>query len=146
MVQMKSALGGIPVSRALITDFRTLSPDDSLQNAAEHVLAGFQHDFPVLQNGRLVGIVTRTGLLAALAQKGQASLVSQTMETKFETADPGEMLESVFIRLQTCGCHSMPVVKSGQLVGILTMENIGEFMMIQSALRGAVLTNPPQPA
>ena len=33
MVQMKSALGGIPIRRAMITDFQTLSPDDSLQQA-----------------------------------------------------------------------------------------------------------------
>ena len=139
MVQMKSALGGIPISRALITDFRTLSPRDSLQAAVEHVLAGFQQDFPVVQDGRLVGVLTRAALLAALTQKGQGSLVGEAMEEKFETADPAEMLESVFGRLQTCGCHSLPVVKGGNLVGILTMENIGEFMMIQSALHGAGL-------
>jgi CBS domain-containing protein len=146
MVQMKSALGGIPISRALITDFRTLSPGDSLQAAGEHVLAGFQHDFPVVQDGRLVGVLTRTALLAALAQTGQASLVSQAMDTTFETADPNEMLEGVFGRLQTCGCHSLPVVKAGHLVGMLTMENIGEFMMIQSALHGTALSKLAQPA
>jgi Zn-dependent protease/CBS domain-containing protein len=143
MVQMKSALGGIPISRALITDFRTLSPDDTLDVAGEHVLAGFQHDFPVVQDGRLVGVLTRTALLAALAQRGSASLVGQAMERTFETADPAEMLEGVFGRLQACGCHSLPVLKAGRLVGILTMENIGEFMMIQSALRGASLPNLP---
>jgi CBS-domain-containing membrane protein len=141
MVQMKSALGGIPVERAIITDFRTLSPDDPLQKAGEQVLAGFQHDFPVLQDGRLVGVLTRSGLLTALAQKGEGSAVRHTMETTFETADPGEMLESVFVRLQNCGCHSLPVLHAGRLAGPLTMENIGEFMMIQSALRGAV---PPR--
>jgi CBS domain-containing protein len=143
MVQMKSALGGIPISRALITDFRTLSPDDTLQVAGEHVLAGFQHDFPVVRDGHLVGVLTRAALLAALAQQGRAVLVSQAMETTFETADPAEMLEGVFGRLQTCGCHSLPVLRSGRLVGIMTMENIGEFMMIQSALRGAVGSNLP---
>jgi Zn-dependent protease len=146
MVQMKSALGGIPISRALITDFRTLSPGDSLQAAGEHVLAGFQHDFPVVQDGRLVGVLTRAALLAALAQAGQASPVSQAMDTNFETADPAEMLEGVFGRLQACGCHSLPVVRAGRLVGILTMENIGEFMMIQSALRGTALSKLAQPA
>jgi len=146
MVQMKSALGGIPVSRALITDFRTLSPDDPLQKAIEQVLAGFQRNFPVLQDGRLLGVLTRSGLLGALAQKGEGSAVSQTMETSFQTADPGEMLESVFVRLQNCGCHSLPVVKAGRLIGLLTMENIGEFMMIQAALRGVAPRSLPQPA
>ena len=49
MVQMRSALGGIPVSQAMITDFRALSPDDPLSRAVDHVLAGFQQDFPVLE-------------------------------------------------------------------------------------------------
>ncbi len=146
MVQMKSALGGIPVSRALISDFRALSPDDSLETAVEQVLAGFQHDFPVVQDGRLGGVLTRKALLAALAQKGQASTVRQTMETKFETADPAEMLESVFIRLQDCGCQSLAVVRGERLVGLLTMENIGEFVMIQSVLRGTAPSHLPQPA
>ncbi len=146
MVQMKSALGGIPVERAIISDFRTLSPDDSLQKAVEQVLAGFQHDFPVLQDGRLVGVLSTAGLLAALAQKGEGSAVRHTMETTFETADPREMLESVFVRLQNRGCHSLPVLQAGRLVGLLTMENIGEFMMIQSALRGTAPPNLPQHA
>src|SRR5262249_6864666 len=66
MVQMKSALGGIPVSRAMITDFHTLSPDDPLERAVEHILAGFQQDFPVVQAGRIVGMLTQSHLLTAL--------------------------------------------------------------------------------
>jgi predicted transcriptional regulator len=44
------------------------------------------------------------------------------------------MLETVSARLRECGCHTMPVVHNGQVVGLVTMENIGEFLMIQSAL------------
>ena len=40
VAQMKSALRGIPISRAMITEFQTLSPADSLARAVEHVLAG----------------------------------------------------------------------------------------------------------
>ncbi|HXI51511.1 MAG TPA: site-2 protease family protein, partial [Candidatus Saccharimonadales bacterium] len=45
--QMKSALAGLPVSRVMMTDFRTLAPDDTLARAVEHILAGCQQDFPV---------------------------------------------------------------------------------------------------
>jgi CBS domain-containing protein len=136
MTQMKTALGGIPVSRAMITDFRTLTPRDPLARAVEYILAGFQQDFPVVQDNQLVGILTRGDVLTALAEQGQQTPVEGIMQRHFETADPAEMLESAFTRLQHCNCHSLPVVRGGHIMGIVTMENVGEFLMIQAALRG----------
>ena len=65
-VQIRSALGNIPVMRAMVTDFRTLHPDDPIGRAVDHVLAGFQQDFPVVEDGRLVGVLTRNDLASAL--------------------------------------------------------------------------------
>ncbi|GIV17445.1 MAG: protease [Armatimonadota bacterium] len=134
MVQIKSALGGIPVQRAMLTDFRTVSPDDPLERVVELILSGWQQDFPVIEGGRIAGILTRSDLLNALAQQGMHRLVREVMQRDFEVADAAEMLENVLPRLQACACHSIPVVRSGELVGLLTMDNIGEFMLIQSAL------------
>src|SRR5208337_2564787 len=68
MVQMRSALAGIPVRRAMITEFRTLRPDDTLDQAVEHIRSGFQQDFPVVEDGRLVGVLTRSDLTTALGR------------------------------------------------------------------------------
>lgn len=120
---MKSALGGIPIRAAMIKDFRTLAPADSLERAVEHILAGFQQDFPVVEQELVVGVLTRNDLLKALSQRGPNGRVEEAMQRQFETADPNEMLETVFARLQACGCHSLPLVRNGQLAGILTMDN-----------------------
>ena len=137
MVQMKSALGGLPMQRVMITDFRTLAPTDPLSRAVEYILAGFQQDFPVVEaDGRLVGVLTRTDLIPALATRGQTTVVGEVMQREFQTADPLEMAEGVFARLQDSNCTSLPVLSNGRLVGILTAENLGEFLMIQAALRG----------
>src|SRR5579864_1136003 len=138
MVQMKAALAGIPGSKAMITDFRSLAPGNSLQEAIEHVLAGFQHDFPVLEQRRLVGVLTRDDLLKNLAQKGPETRVAGTMTERFETGDPADMLDLVLARLQSCHCRTLLVLKGGEMVGILTMDNVGEFLMFQSALRADV--------
>ncbi len=135
MVQIKSALGGIPIRHVMITDFRTLAPQDPLTNAVEHILAGFQEDFPVLEDGHLVGVLTRTDLMKALAQRGQNTSIAEVMQRQFRTADPSEMAETVFARLQECECHSLPVIQGELLVGIVTAGNVGEFLMIQAALR-----------
>jgi CBS-domain-containing membrane protein len=65
LVQMKSALGGIPVGRAMLTDFQSLATSDSLGRAVELILAGSQQDFPVIDSGCVVGVLTRGDLLAA---------------------------------------------------------------------------------
>jgi Zn-dependent protease len=137
MVQVKAALAGIPVSRAMIQHFHVLAPDDSLEVATQHVLAGFQHDFPVVENGKVMGVLTRADLLTALAKAGERGRVRDAMRTHFETADPGEMLEQVMARLQDCECYSMPVVRNGQLLGLITMDSLGEFLLVRNALREA---------
>lgn len=131
---MRSALGGIPVSRVMLRDFRTLSPEDSVARAVDLTLAGWQQDFPVLEDGRIVGVLMRGDLLAALAKGGTAALVRFVMRGDVGVVDSSEMIEAAFARLQACECHTIPVVHEGRLVGLVTMENIGEFVRIQSAL------------
>jgi len=137
MVQMKAALGGIPISRAMTTDLRTLAPGDTLERAIQHVLGGAQQDFPVADGDRLVGVLTRSELMRALAERGQQALVTDAMYRTFETADPAEMMETVFGRLQTCECHALPVVRDGHLLGMVSLDNVGRFLMVQAALRKA---------
>ncbi|PYO65840.1 MAG: site-2 protease family protein [Gemmatimonadetes bacterium] len=134
MVQMRSALGGIPVSRAMLTDFETLAPGDPGRRVLDLIIAGSQSDFPVVEDGRVVGVLLRRDVLNALAQHGQDWRVGDVMRRDFEVVEAGEMLETAFARLQRCACHALPVTSRGALVGLVTMDNLGEFLLIQSAL------------
>ena len=136
-VQMRHALAGIPVMRAMVTDFQTLRPDDRLSQAVDYVLAGFQQDFPVTENGQLVGVLKHSDLATALAQHGPDVRVSEVMRRDFITTSPRDMLEPAFARLQEGGCHTSPVVENGRLIGLLTTENVTEVLMIQEAMRAA---------
>jgi len=134
MTQMKSALGGIPLERAMITDFRTLTPQDSLARAVELLLSGTQQDFPVVDGRTVVGILTRGDLLTALARQERGSPVADVMQRDFLVADASDMIDVVFQRLQGRDCHTIPVVRRGHLIGLLTMDNVGEFISVQTAL------------
>lgn len=135
MTKVRHVFDGIPVRSAMITDFKTLHPDDTLNRAIELILAGSQQDFPVATNGNVVGILERKGLMKALAQVGQNAKVEDIMETEFQTVNTSDMLQSAMARLQGCNCHIMPVVSNNGLAGLLNMENVGEFMMIHAALQ-----------
>src|SRR5271157_5911414 len=135
MVQMHSSLGGIPVQRVMLTHFRTLQPDDTLAQAVEHILADWQQDFPVVFGSRVLGVLTREDVVRAVAQGGTGKLVRDVMRRDFQTVDSHDMLEQAVQVLQRCRCRSLPVVHNGELVGILALEKVGEFMTMRSATR-----------
>jgi CBS domain-containing protein len=134
MVQLKSALAGIPVQDAMITEFRTLSTRDVLDRALELLMTSAQKDFPVIDGSGVVGVLLHSDLPAALAHRGRSAPVVDVMRRDFERVDSHDMLESAFRRLQTCRCHALPVMHRGQLVGLVTMDIVGEFLSMQAAL------------
>ena len=137
MVQIKSALAGIPVRRAMLTDFRTLTPTNTLGDAADLILTGSQQDFPVVEGRHVHGVLTRSDLLATLTRRGRDTPVTDAMRRECPETTPAQMLEPVFAQLRGQDCHTVPVIEDGLLVGLVTMDNVGEFLMIQAAERKA---------
>jgi Zn-dependent protease/CBS domain-containing protein len=135
MVQMKYSLGNIPVTRAMMTDFQTLTPQDTLARVVGLILSGAQHDFPVVQNERVVGILDRDTFMKALSERGQSTLVADVMRRDVTEIDSYEMVEADLQRLQENGSKTLPVTHNGQLVGLVTSENVTEYLMIRSAMR-----------
>jgi Zn-dependent protease/predicted transcriptional regulator len=142
MAQMRSSLAGIPVSRAMLTKFDSLDVTDPLSRAIDLTMQGSQQDFPVLDGHVVVGILTRADLLKALAQRSPGTMVAEVMQRDFPQVDAGEMLETLFARLQECACHTAPVTHGSRVVGLVTSENIGEFLMIQAALKARAAMLP----
>ncbi len=136
MVQMKSALGGIPVNRAMMTEFSSVEPTDTLARSVDLLLAGSQQDFPVVSNDKVVGLLSRQALLRSLAQHGENMLVSHVMQKEISTIDSAQMLDALSLQAQAAGQNILPVVHDGRLVGLISMENVGEFLMVQQALAG----------
>ena len=136
MVQMRSALAGIPVHRAMLTDFRTLHPSDPLSRALDLVLSTAQQDFPVVAQGAVQGVLTRADLVPALARHPQSTPVEVVMRREVAQATPDEMLETALARLQEPSCPVLPITHGGVLVGMITTENIAELVMIRTATGG----------
>jgi len=140
MVQVHNSLGGIPVQRAMLTEFRILNPDDPLATAVDHVLAGWQQDFPVVFGDHVLGVLTHQDLMQALARGGMDSRVRDAMKREVVTVDSHEMLENALTTMRTARCRSVPVLHDGRLVGLLTLDHVGELLSIQMALRQAQRT------
>ncbi len=136
MAQMRAFFSGTMVREATVTEFHTLAPQDLLSDATRLLLAGTQLDFPVVDEGRLVGMLTREGLTKALGELGTDAAVEQAMLRDVVTVDAGQTLDSAFAQMQAGGQRCMPVMFRGELFGLLTTENVGEYVSIRSALSG----------
>lgn len=134
LVEMQSTLGPLRVRDAMMTRFRTLSAEDTLGKAVEELLAGSQQDFPVLENGQPVGILRRNDLVKALAENRRDTPVEAIMCRDCEAVDHSESLTRTVEAMHTKQCGTLPVMQAGRVVGLLTLENVSEAIMISSAL------------
>ena len=72
----RSLTAGIPVRAAMVTEFHTLTHDSTIRDALNLTLATSQHDFPVMHGLQVVGLLSRQGLLRALAAEYQVEEVA----------------------------------------------------------------------
>jgi Zn-dependent protease len=132
--EMKSSLAGVPVREAMLTDFQVLSSRATLADATRLLLAGSQQDFPVVENGRVLGILAHTDLFPALREHGEQLPVTAVMRRDPDAVQPDDLLDAAFSHVRSEKGLTLPVLQHGQLVGLLTAENVGEFFMIRAAL------------
>jgi stage IV sporulation protein FB len=134
--QLRDLATGTLVSEAMITRFETLPADARIDQAVEALLRTTQHEFPVTDpSGRLTGVLTRDGLIRALREMGPETPVSVAMHPDVPTVHNSASFDEAFRLMQECGCPGVGVIDaSGRLVGLLTPENVGEMMMVRTAL------------
>jgi len=133
-VQVTDSLAGTQVQEAMMTNFRVLNADDALAVAAQELIHGSQQDFPVTNGDKVVGILTRDDLVAALAQIGPERRVGEVMRPNCSVVSATDQLEKPYEMLRAENCSTVPVVREGHLVGMITLENILEWVMINTAL------------
>jgi Zn-dependent protease/CBS domain-containing protein len=136
-VEERLALQGVPVRASMLTEYRTLAPDDTLGHAADLLLAGSQHDFPVLSaDGQAAGLLTRSDLMSGLSRGGREARVADFLKTEVGNVDASAPLGPAVARLREGEGPCLLVVEQGRSVGLLTLENIGEYLMVRTALAG----------
>jgi Zn-dependent protease len=136
-VQVQATLEGLSVRRAMVTRFVTVRPDQPLSRAVDLLLTGAQQDFPVLDDGQWVGLLGRRELISALREHGPGSPISKAMRADLAPVDASAPLEPTLGRMQSEGVSVLPVIEGGRVVGLLTLDNIAELLMVRSALNEA---------
>ena len=132
-VDTESMLEGLRVHDAMMTRFRTLSAHDPLDRAVEELLAGSQQDFPVVDHEQVLGILRRNDLVKALTDGRGEALVGDIMWRDCRPVDETDVLITTLEAMSESGNATLPVWGGGRLAGLLTLENIGELIMVNAA-------------
>lgn len=132
--QMKDLSTQLRVSDAMVTQVLTLDDGATLDEAIEALLRTSQHEFPVVDDtGFVRGILTREAMISALKRTGSQTPVVDVMHRDTPFVRDYAPFEEAFSLMNTCHCPAIPVLdRRDRLVGLITPENIGELMLVQS--------------
>lgn len=122
-VLFQSALESMKMEEVMLTDFATLSPADTLEDALSKAVHTLQDDFPVIRGTDMVGVVTKQKIMDALRGDGNA-YVQSIMDRAYETTNKNESLATAFSKFTQRGMTILPVVDDEHLVGIVTLQNL----------------------
>ncbi|MGA7574054.1 MAG: site-2 protease family protein [Terriglobales bacterium] len=130
----QSVLQSVRLEEVMLTDFATLSPADTLEDALEKAVHTLQDDFPVVRGSDMVGVVSKQKILEALRADGNG-YVQAVMNRIFEVAAKQESLASAFRKLSARNLSIIPIVDEQHLVGIVTLQNLMHSMSLLAESR-----------
>jgi Zn-dependent protease/CBS domain-containing protein len=135
LVRQREQMRGLTVSDVMGTKGRTetVTPYHNFGQVLDSVIHGYQEDFPVVdEDGELIGIITRNEIMAAAHSPSRYDTVRDLMRTAFPTISPDADLFTDGNRvLQESGLRALPVVKDGNLVGMLTVDDVGQAALLR---------------
>ncbi len=124
-VDITETLKKFKVRDILPHDFVTVRSDAPLGKVLELIFHSHQHDFPVVDDGKLVGFVCGEDIKDALSLHGNTATIESIMRKTFPEVKESDSLIKVQTVLQSSGMRAIPVTREGNVVGIVTAEDIG---------------------
>ena len=126
-VRRRTRLRAIPVTHAMVTSFSVVAPSDLLGTVLSHSSRSYQHDFPVVSDGRLAGVVGHEQMVQAWQQRGPNVYVGEIMHRSPPLARPTDNLLDLQERMLASGVSIVPVVEAGHVLGIVTVESLSHY-------------------
>jgi CBS domain-containing protein len=133
-ILFQSVLEDLRLEEVMLTDFATLSPADTLEDALSKAVHTLQDDFPVIRGSDMVGVISRQRIIDALRAEGNG-YVQMAMQRAFQVAQKGESLASGLRKLASHNLSIIPVVDDGRLIGIVTFQNLMHSMRLLAESR-----------
>lgn len=127
----------IPVSRIMTTDLVTIGPMQPVVEARKQLDAHALHHLPVVEDGKLVGILSAADMLKFFMLDKDAAVLNSIQVRQAMQFDPVVLPSTANLRdaakkLVSGSFHALPVVEPDRtLVGIVTSSDLIEHLLKQ---------------
>ncbi|KAM3094343.1 chloride channel protein [Phormidesmis sp. 146-35] len=136
-------LSGLTAADIMQRRVETLSSQISLDEAIQAFSRSHHRGFPVVDDGKLVGIVTQTDLANIHERQAGDQLLETVMTPQPVTVTPIDPLTQVLYLLNRYKISRLPVVDRRKLIGIITRADI--IRAESDKLSGTAQQTGPQP-
>jgi Zn-dependent protease len=134
MVEMRSLFKGARARDAMMTRFRTLHENDPIESVVAESSSSHQKNFPVLDGKGPTGVLLHRDLIAALANSDRRTPVRELMRRDVLIVQDSDPLDRVIDQMQSQGQPLALVERNRELVGLLSEEHIGQWVMLHSSV------------
>ena len=122
-----AAIQRMRVSEIMTKNVRTAAPSTSLREVSAIMRDGDFGAVPIVDGGKLIGIVTDRDIVIRAVSKGKSadSPVSETMTTELFTVTPDDFVFEAVRLMGDKQVRRMPVINNdGSLAGIIAMADV----------------------
>ena len=105
----------------------SVQPDQTVAAVAAHMAAVNVGAIPVIENNELRGVFSERDLMKRVVLGGrdpQRTLVGDVMSTNLTKADEQTTSEEAMELMRRCGCRHLPVMRSSQVIGFISMRDL----------------------
>ena len=134
---MRQSLEGVSVEKVMVGDVVTVSPELCVEEAAQEYFLRYGHGgFPVVQEGKAVGVISLMSLKDVPAEERRARTVRDTMvplSAAIQIQADDSLVEALK-KMTQAGMGRLLVMRGDQYVGMITKSGLLRFMEIKQVL------------
>lgn len=130
----KEVLDNIKVKDLLMRHYSVLRPDEPISKAVSLLLDSQEKSFLVKSDNEVKGIVSKNQIIEGLLSFGKDAPVGDVMQTNFLSLHLEDEINKVMRKFSNGANTLFPVIEHGEVIGVLNLENINEFVQIQTAI------------
>jgi CBS domain-containing protein len=145
---LRESLRGVSVADLMDTPPVVVAPDLSVQDfVVDQVMRRGQRALPVVDGGRIVGIVSVTDARKLSHDAWPVTRVDHIMTpTPLVTVGPADDVSAAIGLMGQRGLHQLPVIEDGRVLGLLNRDHVLRFIQVRHDLAPATAEARSSPA